>query len=108
MFRSEQIQTVVVDYDINTAYDAIVKGVATLKDFTIKSADKDTHSICIDVGLSLWSYGEQITVSFNNTSDTKTEVKFVSCSKLGAEITAKSKNRQNIDALIDAMNKQLQ
>lgn len=107
MFHQDQKQDVVVNYNIDTVFDAIIKGAESLSGFSVKNSNKITHSISINVGMSLFSWGEQMTVSLNDLSDSKTEITFSSGSKLGTEYAANTKNRKNIDQLMNAMSRYL-
>ena len=108
MFHQDQTRGVVVNYNIDKVYDAVLKGVEGLSGFTVKNNNRITHSITINVGMSLFSWGEQMNVSMIEISDNKTEIQFNSGSKLGTEFAANSKNRKNIDAVMNAMSKYLQ
>lgn len=107
MFHQDQKQGVVVNYNIDKVFDAVVKAAESLSGFTVKNANKLTHSISINVGMSLFSWGEQMTVSLNDVSEHKTEIMFSSGSKLGMEYAANTKNRKNIDQLMNAMSNYL-
>lgn len=103
MFKQDKSQSIVVNYNIDTVYDAIIKGVDRLSNMSVRNANKITHSVTINVSMSLFSWGEQMTVSLNDISDDKTEILISSGSKLGTEIAANTKNRKNINELMDAM-----
>ena len=54
--------------------------------------------------MSMFSWGERLTVYLNKMDDNKTQLSFNSKSKLGTEIAANSKNKKNIEKLINAIN----
>lgn len=103
MFQENQKQCFVVNYNIDKVYDAILNGAKTISGFKIKNENKVIHSISISVGVSLLSWGELVNVSLNDISENKTEININSCSKLGTELGANSKNRKNIDQLLNSM-----
>ena len=107
MFHKDQTLGVVVNYNIDKVYDAVLKGANELSGFTVKNDNRITHSITINVGMSLFSWGEQMNVSMMEISDEKTEIQFNSGSKIGTEFVANSKNRKNIDTLMNAMSNYL-
>ena len=57
MFQQEQ--SMIVNYDVDTVYEAVLKGAESLK-FAVKNANPITHSISLGVGMSLISWGEQL------------------------------------------------
>ena len=83
MFHQDQKQCVVVDYSLEKMFDAILNGAESLSGFSVKSSNRVTHSVSINVGLSLFSWGEQMTVSLKDLAEDKTEIVFFSGSKLG-------------------------
>lgn len=108
MFHQDQKQAVVVNYNIDKVFDAVIKAAESLSGFSVKNSNRLTHSISINVGMSLFSWGEQMTVSLNDLAENKTEIAFSSGSKLGTEFAANSKNRKNIDNLMNAMSNYLE
>lgn len=55
MFHQDQKQGVIVNYNIDRVFDAIVKAAESLSGLTVKNANKLTRSISINVGMSLFS-----------------------------------------------------
>ena len=107
MFHQDQKQCVVVNYSLEKVFDAILKGAESLSGFSVKSSNRVTHSVSINVGMSLFSWGEKMTVSLKDLAEDKTEIVFSSGSKLGTEFVSNTKNRKNIDNLINAMSRYL-
>ena len=103
MFNKAQSQTAVLDFSIDTVYQAVVSGVASLPRMSIITTDLSIHTIRVNVPMSLLSWGETMTISLRELSDSSTEISFTSDSKLGTEFAAKSKNRKNIQLLMEAM-----
>ena len=104
MFNKEQHQDIVVNYNIETVYDAVLNAVAGLSGFKVLNENRATHVININVSLSMFSWGETMTVSLNPLSEMQTQVFISSNSKLGTEIAGKSKNRKNVEKLVNALN----
>ena len=107
MFHQGQKQCVVVNYSLEKVFDAILKGAESLSGFCVKNSNRVTHSVSINVGMTLFSWGEQMTVSLKDLAEDKTEILFSSASKLGTEFVANTKNLKNIDNLMNAMSKYL-
>ena len=107
MFHQDQKQRVLVNYNVDQVFDALLRGVESLSGFSVKNANRVIHSISINVGMSLFSWGEQMTVSLIDVAENKTEIAVSSGSKLGTEFVANTKNRKNIDKLLNAMSKYL-
>ena len=107
MFHQDQKQCLVVNYSLEKVFDAILKGAESLPGFRVKSSNRVTHSVSIHVGMSLLSWGEEMTVSLKEVAAEKTEIVFTSGSKIGTEFVANTKNLKNIDNLMNAMSKNL-
>ena len=103
MFHQNQQQQVVVNHNIDKVYDALLKSVENISAFKLKNQNITTHSISISVGVSLFSWGELMNVSLVDLGDNKTQINVSSGSKLGTEIVSNSKNRKNIDKLMNEM-----
>lgn len=103
MYHQDQKQNVVVNFNIDKVFDAIIRAAENLSGFKVKNSNRITHSITINISASFFSWGEQMTVSLNALSQDKTEIYFSSGSKLGTELVANTKNRKNIDNLMNAM-----
>ena len=100
---SQKMQNLELNYSIDEVYEALIKGITSIKSFKLKSADHEHYFINVGVKMSMMSWGENLTVTLIKKADKKTEALFVSQSKLGTEIVAGSKNQQNISKLINAM-----
>jgi len=94
---------IVVSYNIEKVYDAVLQAVDSLSKFSVKSENRVAHVINISVGVSMFSWGESMSVTLKDLSDSQTEIRFTSGSKLGTEIAAGSKNKKNIETLMNAM-----
>lgn len=103
MFCQDKSSMVVVNYNIDKTFNAILSATENISDFRITNKNKLTHSISISVKPSLFSYGEDMAVSLKQIEEGKTEIYCSSGSKLGTELVTNIKNRKNIDRLINEM-----
>jgi hypothetical protein len=103
MFHQNQKQDVIVNYNIDKVYWALLQAVEALSGFKLKNENRVTHTITINVSVSWFSWGELMDVSLADLGDNKTQINVSSGSKLGTEIVANSKNRKNIDKLMNSM-----
>ena len=92
----------VYNFDINVVYSAVACAGQGLK-YKVTYADPNAHVLKFDVPMSLFSWGEHITVQLYEINGGRTSVIFNSASNLGTEITASSKNKKNIQKLIAAI-----
>ena len=87
---SNQSREYVVNYNIEEATEIVLKAIKDIKSFTVKNIDIEEHIIYVNVRMSMFSYGEKITVCFSKMDENKTILRFNSRSKLGTEIAAQS------------------
>ena len=103
MFSKAQSQTAVLDFNIDTVYQAAISAVNSVSRMKVGSTNPSKHTIRVDIPMSAFSWGETMTISMREVSQSSTEISFTSDSNLGLEFAAKSKNRKNIDRVIAAM-----
>lgn len=101
---SNQARELVIAYNMEKATEIVLKAIHDVKSFKVKKVDLEEHIIYVNVRMSMFSYGEKLTVYLNKIDDNKTQLSFNSKSKLGTEIAANSKNKKNIQLLINAIN----
>lgn len=101
---SNQARELVIAYDMEKAIEIVLKAIHDVKSFKVKKVDSEEHVIYVNVRMSMFSYGERLTVYLNKMGDNKTQLSFNSKSKLGTEIAANSKNKKNIQMIINAIN----
>ena len=102
MAWNSQELNAVYNFPVDQVYTAAVYAVQSLK-YNVRVADASTHSIQISFGMSLFSYGETMTVGCYEIEGGRTSVIFSSKSVLGTEIGSRSKNKKNIQKLISAI-----
>ena len=103
MFLRKKKEIIVIDYNIEKVFRALIKGAASISGFEISYVDEITHSIGINVKASLFTWGEHIYASLNDIGENKTEVIIKSESKIGLESLASAKNKRNVHKLIYAV-----
>jgi hypothetical protein len=108
MFGAARTNNVVVNYNIDTVYDALLRAIPTISGFKVKDESRMAHRISVGIGASLFSWGELMAISLSEVGENKTGIEFSSQSKLGTEIAANSKNQKNIDNIIKALERTLQ
>jgi len=101
---SNQTRELVAAHNIEETIEIVLKAVSDIKSFKVKKVDSEEHIIYVNVRMSMFSWGERLTVYLNKMDDNKTQLSFNSKSKLGTEIAANSKNKKNIEKLINAIN----
>lgn len=104
---SNQARELVVAHDIEKTTEIVLKAIDEIKAFKVKEIDSEEHIIYVNVRISMFSYGEKLTVYLKKLDENKTQLSFNSKSKLGTEIAANSKNRKNIENLIRAINRHI-
>ena len=92
----------VYNFPVGLVYTAVVYAAQSLK-YNIRVADPNAHTITINFPMSLFSYGETMNISLYEIEGDTTSVIFSSKSALGTELGAKSKNKKNIEKLINAI-----
>ena len=107
MFERKREQEIVIEKNIEEVHEAVIKAVQNIKWFKLKAEDRATHTIDINVSVSLFAWGERMTVVLTDLGENKTQVKASSRSKLGTEVVAGSRNEKNVAKLIEEINKVL-
>jgi len=100
-----------VDFPIPVVFDAASKKLKSNKTFSIDKIDPILHTIAVKAGLSLFSWGENITISFREISSSKTEIVILSTPKTGIMFGGAmdmGKNRKNINDIMQAISSALQ
>ena len=100
-----------VNCEFEHAFDAIINAIKNMKKTKIKSANKVLGRIVIKTGMSLFSWGELLTVTLE-AIDGKTKIEVISENKtfigtqgIGSQVTIGRKNKKNIDKLFNAISK---
>lgn len=88
--------------DLNTLFGAVLQA-APAVGFKVTNADNVNYVISLSKGMSLFTWGENITVSMGVCPDGSSGLTIVSSSKLGTEIAAGSQNRKNAELLANQL-----
>jgi hypothetical protein len=87
--------------------DALVRVIPDIG-FTLKSEDKVIGRVTASAGMSLFSWGENITMIVEKIDDNSTLVGIESSLKLGANIAGAHRHQKNFDKIIQALSSHLQ
>lgn len=91
---------------IDAVYQAVLMAANDVK-YKVAVADNVYHTVTLQVPISFFTWGEKVTVNMYTIADGRTSVIINSKSNLGTEIAAASKNKKNIEKLVQAMQKYL-
>lgn len=103
-------QDIVLDYPWESVFSAIEKAIQNLKGMQVDNANKITKTIHAKAGVSLFSWGENITITLESMEDNKTKISILSTPKTGIMFGGAmdmGKNRKNIDSIINEATKYL-
>ncbi len=103
LFDKTQAQSLLYNYPSEALFQAMCIAVQQTNGFTLLIADPQSGMIRISKTMSLTTWGEDIFVQLIPVSQTQTNLQITSKSKLGTEIGARSKNRKNIEVLLEKM-----
>ncbi|MBQ9139899.1 MAG: hypothetical protein IJX61_04775 [Ruminococcus sp.] len=84
---------------IDTVYRAVLNAASTAH-IKVEQADPYAYYIKLNMGVSLFTWGETVTVNLYAINDGRTSAIIVSKSNLGIEIAASSQNKKNVDKVI--------
>ncbi|MBI3586385.1 MAG: hypothetical protein HY088_04570 [Ignavibacteriales bacterium] len=92
-------------------YDQVFDGLVRVipqTGLTLKSEDKVIGRITASAGMSLFSWGENLTIIIEKVDENSTLVGIESSLKLGANIAGTHRHQKNFDNIIQALSKYLQ
>jgi hypothetical protein len=81
-------------------FDAMCRAIPTIKGMKIDNADKFQGRIMVKADVTLWSWGENISIQFLELSENKTRVQITSSPKTGIGALDMGKNRKNIENIL--------
>ena len=76
--------------------------------FKMKSADRIIGRITVTTGMSLFSYGEHITILLDRAGEDATSVEIESSLKVGSNIAGGHRHAKNFEKLISGVSRWLQ
>jgi len=106
----DHTQEVVVDFVWEKVFSAIEKAIPNIKGMKIDSVNKVIKTLSVKAGISLFSWGENLTVTLTPLEGDKTKVSIISTPKTGIMLGGAmdmGKNRKNINTIFDEMSKYL-
>ena len=103
LFDRTQSTATSVDRNVEYVFDAFIAGINSLSGFTITMVDRPRYTITASVRMSMLTWGENVTINLVPTGPARTDIYVNSNSKLGTEIAGGSKNRKNVDKIMQAM-----
>jgi hypothetical protein len=79
-------------------FNAVMQVAPSLGGATVVYSDPVNGSVNLSVGMSFWSWGENVTVKVTETAPRQTWLQVVSSSKFGLD--AAGRNKRNVDTLM--------
>ena len=92
-------------------FEALCQAIPTISGMKLESADKLLGMIIAKAGVSLFSWGENITIQLLEVSENKTRIQITSSPKTGIMFGGAfdmGKNRKNIENILSATSQILQ
>lgn len=106
----DHTQDIVVPFSLSDVYDALKKALPKLQGFTIDHYDDLTKTAYLKAGVTLFSWGENMTVSLGEIPNRGTAVSILSTPKTGVMFGGAmdmGKNRKNIELIMGALSTEL-
>ncbi|MBQ8920983.1 MAG: hypothetical protein IJ060_02345 [Oscillospiraceae bacterium] len=103
MFDKTEAQSLLYNYPVAALFQAMCAAVQQTSGFTVQLANPQTGTIQISKSMSMFTWGENLYVQIIPVSETQSNLQITCQSKLGTEIAARSKNRKNIQVLLEKM-----
>ena len=91
--------------------NALCQSIPTIKGMKIEKVDKLMSRVTVKVGVSLFSWGENITIQLSEISENKTKIQIISSPKTGMMFGGgfdMGKNRKNIEDILSTTSQMLQ
>lgn len=92
--------------DLNYVFNAACRA-AQMCGYKVENCDNYNYMIYLSKGMSMLTWGEQVTVAMGVIPDGRTGVTIVSQPKLGTEIGARKQNQKNVELLATMLNQLL-
>ena len=89
-------------YDVNTVFNAVLQGAPTAG-FSVVNYDTANCIINLSKGMSLFTWGESLTVMMGVIPDGRPGLTIISSSNLGTEFAARRQNQKNAEALANQL-----
>ncbi len=105
-FASEGTQQK-LPFPYDDVFDAVVAVIPTIG-FKLKSQDRVIGRITASTGMSLFSWGENLTIVVEKVEDRSTLVAIGSALKVSINVTGRHRHAKNFNRLIEALSSHLQ
>ena len=105
-FADQQLQ-IQVPYSPDDTFNALKAAMEKLPKVKVDSASPTTRTVAAEIGMSLWSWGENISISVVPVEG-GSGVTVISSSKVRANVLNGGKNAKNIAEIVDALSKEPQ
>lgn len=105
-FADQQLQ-LQVPYSPDDTFNALKAAMEKLPKVKVDSALPTTRTVAAEIGMSLWSWGENISISVVPVEG-GSGVTVKSSSKVRANVLNGGKNAKNIAKIVDALSKELE
>ncbi|HDS1113603.1 hypothetical protein [Pluralibacter gergoviae] len=93
-------------YPAEIAYEKLIEAVIEVG-MSIKQKDDDLRRVSVSAGLSLFSWGENVSIVVNRDGDDACIVAIESALKLGVNIAGAHRHQKNFDKIIYALSSKL-
>ena len=94
-------------FHYNDVFDALVASIPSIG-FSLKSHDRVIGRIIASTGMSLFSWGENLTIIVEKIDDNTTLVAIESALKVGINVAGAHRHAKNFNRLIEAVSSHLQ
>lgn len=94
------------EYSYDVVYEALIKAVPTIG-FKLGKYDKSIGCITASIGMSLFSWGENVSIIIDKIDDNSTLVSIKSKLKVSINIAASHRHQKHFNEIVMATNKYL-
>ena len=100
---SDKKQTMVLDADMDRAFQALAKASAGLEGMKVAASDPAAHQMRLEMPMSAMSWGTDVLVSMAAVADNKTQVTVEVKSKMPTELFVGGKHQKTAEAVLAAI-----
>ena len=93
-------------FGFDEVYDALLAAV-TEAGLKVKSSDRNLGRVSASAGMSLTSWGEELSFSLEDEGEKRTRLRLTSAAKVGANIASRSRHAKHFDAVLKSMSQRL-
>lgn len=106
----DHAQDLTIDFGWEKVFDALSLALPNVAGMKVDTQSKLTKTFTAKMGVSLFSWGENVTIALEPLTENRTKISILSTPKTGAMfggVADMGKNRKNINAIMAALEKQL-